>query len=291
MAKYRHIHCEFWNDEKVELEMTPEDKYLMLYILTNDRTNSIGIYGITFKRIAYQTGYSVESVSNIVERLEKLNLIQYSKEHKEVCIINWGRWNLNKGGKPIEDAIIKDLKTVKNELFIEVLKSKIENQKLLKNCFGVEVENGCFDDTCTIRPRYGGKTETETETERETETEKETENKKGPAEPSVYESLLGFSFKIFSESNIEGVFFEKMKHLHGLNDLEVNDGFRKWKAKKEALGETFKTNKHLKASFNKFLEYEAKNLRGGQPVRENKEDYINAILEGANEIERRRYGS
>ncbi|AWW32160.1 hypothetical protein DN752_19565 [Echinicola strongylocentroti] len=290
MAKYRHVHCEFWNDEKVELEMTPEDKYLMLYLLTNDRTNSIGIYPITFKRMAYQTGYSMESVNNIVERLERLNLIKYDHDHKEICILNWGKWNLKKGGKPVEDAIKVDLQTVKNKSFISILLDSIDNKKLVQKVIS---ELG-HHDTSTIRPRYVDKTETETETETEkenkTETEKENQKEKREADkPPIYESLLSYSFKLFSESSIEGVFFEKMKQLHELNDEQVSEAFVKWKAKKEAVGEEFKTKKHLKNSFNKFLDYNAKEFKSsGGASSESFEDLVAEMERHAAKTEGRR---
>ena len=44
MAMFRKVHTEFWTDPKVLEEMTPEDKYFMLYLLTNPNTTQIGIY-------------------------------------------------------------------------------------------------------------------------------------------------------------------------------------------------------------------------------------------------------
>lgn len=47
MARFRMVHTEFWDDPKVVEEMTPEDKYFFLYLLTNSNTTQIGIYQIT----------------------------------------------------------------------------------------------------------------------------------------------------------------------------------------------------------------------------------------------------
>lgn len=46
-AKFRMVHTSFWNDPTVSEEMTPEDKYFFLYLLTNEHTTQIGIYGIS----------------------------------------------------------------------------------------------------------------------------------------------------------------------------------------------------------------------------------------------------
>ncbi|WP_231597694.1 hypothetical protein [Bacillus sp. SA1-12] len=47
MAKYRMVRTEFWRDSIALDEMTPEDKYFYLYLLTNPKTTQIGIYRIT----------------------------------------------------------------------------------------------------------------------------------------------------------------------------------------------------------------------------------------------------
>lgn len=39
MAVYRNINIGFWTDTKVADDFTPEDKYFMLYCLTNNYTN------------------------------------------------------------------------------------------------------------------------------------------------------------------------------------------------------------------------------------------------------------
>ncbi|WP_267909764.1 hypothetical protein [Staphylococcus haemolyticus] len=41
MAKYRHVQTSFWSDARVSEEMTPEDKYFYLYLMTNEHTNQI----------------------------------------------------------------------------------------------------------------------------------------------------------------------------------------------------------------------------------------------------------
>ena len=38
MAVFRKVHTEFCQEPKVLEEMTPEDKYFMLYLLTNPKT-------------------------------------------------------------------------------------------------------------------------------------------------------------------------------------------------------------------------------------------------------------
>lgn len=75
----------------------------------------------------------------------------------------------------------------------------------------------------------------------------------------IFETLLGKSFEIFSEAGLEGVFFQKMKHLYSISDGEVNSLYRAWKNEKTATNEEFKTKQHLRNSFNLFI----KKSRGG----------------------------
>lgn len=131
MAIYRQIYAEFWRDAKVIEEMTPDDKLFYLYLLTNPNTTQIGIYGITKKQMAFELGYSLETVNTLFKRFEnELGLIEYDSETREICLINWGKYNFPRAGKPIEDCVKKELKAVKNTDFIKIIYQKIENEKI-----------------------------------------------------------------------------------------------------------------------------------------------------------------
>ena len=53
MGIKRVVDTSFWTDDKV-LEFTPEDRYFMLYLLTNPHTTQLGIYSISPKVQRYQ---------------------------------------------------------------------------------------------------------------------------------------------------------------------------------------------------------------------------------------------
>ena len=114
MAMFRKVHTEFLTDPKVLEEMTPEDKYFMLYLLTNPSTTQIGIYSISKKTIGFELGYSLESVNALMDRfINKYRLIKYNNETRELAIKNWGKYNLDRGGKPMEDCVKSELSKVK----------------------------------------------------------------------------------------------------------------------------------------------------------------------------------
>lgn len=131
MAKYRHVHTTFWQDPKVTEELTPEDRYFYLYLITNPNTTQIGIYPITKKQMAFDLGYSIESVNSLMDRfINHHKLVLYNNDTREVAIKNWPKYNLNKGGKPILDCVTKELREVKDKSLMSVLYPKIENTNI-----------------------------------------------------------------------------------------------------------------------------------------------------------------
>lgn len=131
MAKFRMIYTEFWTDPKVIEEMTPEDKYFFLYILTNPNTTQIGIYEITRKQVAFDMGYSLESVKSLFDRfINHHKIMRYNDETRELAIKNWGKFNLNRGGKPVLDCVRAELKVVKDISLIEYVAESIEKEDI-----------------------------------------------------------------------------------------------------------------------------------------------------------------
>lgn len=62
-AAQRYISTSFWIDDFIE-ELEPVHKLIYLYLLTNPQTNIAGVYKTTFKRIANDTGASLNDVKN-----------------------------------------------------------------------------------------------------------------------------------------------------------------------------------------------------------------------------------
>lgn len=119
MGIKRIVDTSFWMDSKVE-DFTPEDKYFMLYLLTNPFTTQLGIYEISIKQAAFHLGYSPEAVQALIERFEnKYGMIAFSKETNEIAIKNFLKHSIVKGGAPVRDCLIKEIKQVKNRALVE----------------------------------------------------------------------------------------------------------------------------------------------------------------------------
>jgi len=92
MSKKRYIDTKFWDDNYIINKDTIE-KLLFIYLLTNTLTNIIGIYEISLKRIAFDTGLDSEMVKKILERFEADDKIKY--ENNWIAIKNFTKHQLN----------------------------------------------------------------------------------------------------------------------------------------------------------------------------------------------------
>ncbi|MGG0569767.1 DnaD domain protein [Priestia megaterium] len=184
MAKYRQVHTTFWQDPKVLEEMTPEDKYFYLYLLTNPNTTQIGVYQITKKQMAFDLGYSTESINSLLHRFITLHkLIKYNEQTRELAILNWGKYNLHKAGKPVIDCVNKELKEVKDKTLLLDIMKHIPNDSVLQ-AFSRHVDD-THNDTLA---RSGQEKEKEEEEEKEIEKKKKKEN---PTAFRFYEENFG----------------------------------------------------------------------------------------------------
>ncbi|KFN04109.1 hypothetical protein D0U04_24345 [Bacillus clarus] len=142
MAVYRNMQVSFWQDEFI-LDLTPEERYFYIYLLTGTKTKQCGIYILPKRLAELETGYSMETVEKLVNRFVEYGKILYDAETKELFIINWLSYNpiLNTN---IEKCVLRELKTVKNKEFVHMfLRRCLEeelNIPLLLECFGMPDE-------------------------------------------------------------------------------------------------------------------------------------------------------
>ncbi|WP_186430906.1 hypothetical protein [Clostridium sp. BSD9I1] len=145
-TKYRRIYVDFWEDPKVSECFTPEDKYFYIYLLTNTHTNYSGIYAITKKVMAFDMGYSIETINSLMERFISFHkLIRYNNETRELAIKNWGKFNMNNDGKPMLDCYKSELMSIKDKSLISYVAENIKSEKI-KAIFN-ELSNVTCDDT------------------------------------------------------------------------------------------------------------------------------------------------
>jgi hypothetical protein len=126
MGIKRIVDTSFWTDDKVVDYFTPEDKLFMLYIMTNPHTTQLGIYQINKRTMAFELGYSVEAVSVLLDRFQtNYDLIRYSHRTYELAIKNYLKHSIIKGGKPVEDLLVKEIKTIKDKSLLQFVYDSI----------------------------------------------------------------------------------------------------------------------------------------------------------------------
>ncbi len=128
MAAFRKISVSFWSDSFVG-ELTPEQKYFYLYLMTNDKTTQCGIYETSIRKICFDTGYNSETVQKLLYFFEEKKKIRWSNATNEIALINWVKFNDSNSPKVLA-CIEKELKQVKNRVLIQYLYSmNTESQK------------------------------------------------------------------------------------------------------------------------------------------------------------------
>ncbi|MCA0980211.1 DnaD domain-containing protein [Exiguobacterium aestuarii] len=171
MGVYRPVQTEFWTDPKVVEEFTPEDRLFYLYLLTNPSTTQIGIYQITKKTMAFELGYSIESINALMDRfIRHHKLIDYNPETREVVILNWGKHNFKRAGKPIVDLVTKELRNVKHRPYIQLVAPHVPVDSIR------EIYESWYESS-TNRGTNRGQTKEEEEKKEETKEETKEEEK------------------------------------------------------------------------------------------------------------------
>lgn len=144
MAIFRNVNMTFWTDTKVIDDFTPEDKYFMLYALTNQYTNIIGCYEISLKQMANDLGYTKDSVENLIKRFITLHKnIDYDFNTKELYVKNWNKYNWSSSPK-LDMPLFNAIEKVKSDKFHDELAMLYNNRDSVLN----------KEDTVLIPYRY-----------------------------------------------------------------------------------------------------------------------------------------
>ena len=129
MAVKRIVSTAFWSGRKVDT-FSPEDKYFMLYLLTNPHTTQLGIYEFSMKHAAFEMGYSVETVQALLSRFQdRYRIIMYCQDTGEIAIKNYLKHSIVKGGKPVLDCLKKELRQVKSKDLVKFVFSSNQNSE------------------------------------------------------------------------------------------------------------------------------------------------------------------
>lgn len=149
MAIFRNVSMSFWTDTKIIDDFTPEDKYFMLWALTNNYTNIIGCYEISIKQISNDLGYNKDTIEALLKRFcEVHKKILYDFDTKELLVVNWSKYNWNASPK-LDSLLNTTIEKVKSTKFHDYL-ANIYNQRESVNDMVLIPYRYGIDTTITI---------------------------------------------------------------------------------------------------------------------------------------------
>ncbi|WP_283749685.1 DnaD domain-containing protein [Bacillus mycoides] len=122
MAVYRTVQVNFWQDDFV-LDLTPEERYFYVYLLTCSKTTQCGIFPFP-KRLA-----EMETVDKLVQRFIDYGKILYDADTRELFVLNWLRYNPVTNTN-VEKCVLRELKGVKNKEFVHTFLQKCVEEEL-----------------------------------------------------------------------------------------------------------------------------------------------------------------
>lgn len=128
MSIFRKIHTSFWSDSFIQ-SLTPEQRYFFLYLLTNEKTKQCGIYDVSKRQISFDTGYTIDTVSTLLDFFISAGKIMFSEDTNELAVKNWDKYNGSDSPK-VQSCINDQLVNIKNRVLIEYVYS-IDNISIL----------------------------------------------------------------------------------------------------------------------------------------------------------------
>lgn len=119
MGIKRIVDTSFWTDTTVLDEYSVDDKYFQLYLMTNPESSQLGIYSLPKKIISFQTGFTKEVVEVLLQRFETdYENIKYNHVTQEIAVLNYLKYSIVKGGKPVSDLLVRELNKVEDDHLI-----------------------------------------------------------------------------------------------------------------------------------------------------------------------------
>lgn len=160
MSKLRSVSTAFWSDPFIE-DLTPNEKLLFLYLITNDKTNMLGIYEVSIKKISFDTGLNKDVIEKALKEFERLSKVKYIKNH--IVLVNFMKHqnyntNMKKSAIDIYNELPNELKN--SELSISK-DNPLKGFESLLNHYGM-VSKVEYEDEEEIELEKEGKEETNT---------------------------------------------------------------------------------------------------------------------------------
>jgi hypothetical protein len=203
MSKLRSVSTSFWSDPYIE-ELSPSQKLLYLYLITNDKTNMLGVYEVSFRKISFDTGVKRDDIEKAFDKFFKDGKVRY--EHNYVILVNFlkhQKFNTNMKKSAID---------IYNEL-----------PNYLKTNTEVLSKENPFESFETLSKGMRMVRKVEVEDETESETKKEDEEETPTAKFSMYKKLISLGV----DKTLTNEWLQVRKNKKSTNTQTALDGFKK----------------------------------------------------------------
>lgn len=125
MEVFTKIERSYWQDDFI-LELTPEQKFFYLYLMSNGKVNTLGAYVFPLKMATFELGYNKETVLKLIDHFTEAGKIIYDEATNEVFLLNWPKRNWNKKTATLR-ALKKDFGALKSPILREKLSGMLSD--------------------------------------------------------------------------------------------------------------------------------------------------------------------
>jgi hypothetical protein len=263
MSKLRSINTIIWSDTWFET-LSVGQKLLFIYLITNEKTNMLGVYEVSTRKISFETGLKETEIEKYLLDFEKSNKIKY-KEHRVIMLnfLKHQNYNFN---------MMKSAIDIYNDLPSSL---KIENiNKIERDKEGFE----------TLCKGFGmvRKVEVEVEVEIEDETEDEIKNESELILTHPLQNYIVSTLKNVSKLSNQLTYDECVKLMSSYDREKIGNILLQMENKKDLTKKY--TSVYLTASswLKRDFSNKGQNLSNGQPSK--MESMVNSAKEALNMI-------
>lgn len=140
MGNYNPIYKSIWQSQRFT-KLQPNEKLVYLNLLTNKQVSQSGIYNIMPQYIACDCGLDTKEVINILEKLDKLQMIKFYKDENLIFIHKYFKYTrgMIKNPSILSKALNRERELIDNkevwQLFDMEFYYELEliNEALIKN--------------------------------------------------------------------------------------------------------------------------------------------------------------
>lgn len=123
MEVFTKVERGYWQDEFI-LELTPEQKFFYLYLMSNSKVNTLGAYVFPLTMSTVELGYNKETVLKLLDHFAQVGKIIWDETTKEVFLLNWPKRNWNKRTATLR-ALKKDVDALKSPVLREKISAML----------------------------------------------------------------------------------------------------------------------------------------------------------------------